>query len=124
MRSLVLLAALAGMAACGSKPDTIEVSRAKFEATGKQWPLTVDAGRVGCKSLDLDAEERWVEAGGVKYGLNSFATTNKGYADITPIWRENVRLTKEVEAMFRGQKLKSVNRISIGGLSDLASTAC
>lgn len=124
MRRLLVLTALAGIAACGSKSETIDVSRAEFEAAGKPWPLTVDTGRVGCKSLDLKAEERWFEAGGVKYGLNSFATVDKGYADITPIWRENVELTREVEAMFPGQKLKSVNRISIGGLSDVASTAC
>ena len=57
-------------------------TRSAFEEDGLEWPLTVEAGQLGCTQL-----ARWVEVDGIRYGLNGVATTARGYEEIEPIWR-------------------------------------
>jgi len=72
------------------------ISKSIVETSGKRWPLSVDAGVVGC---DEPGGKRWFEDGnGKRYGANGMARP-PAYADIKEIWlvdvEKNERLARE-----------------------------
>lgn len=124
---LALSMTLAGLAACGQKADSLEVSREAFLAQGKVWPLSVQSGQVGCvkNADDPRAEARWFRApDGKLYGLNGFATPETGYSDITPIWLEDEAQNRQLQEAFPDQEVTIRNRLNIGDLMDEAAKGC
>lgn len=98
-RALVMLAAIAlaalAIARAGDR-DGVAVSRADFVGRGLSWPLTVDAGRLGCRARAV-----WFKApDGREYAVNG-AASNKGGADldlILSVDEETLRLLKAAGA--------------------------
>lgn len=96
-RALVILAAIAlAAAAIARAGDGVAVSRADFVERGLSWPLTVDAGRLGCRARAV-----WFKApDGREYAVNGMAAS-KGYDRIDPILavdEETLRLLKAAGA--------------------------
>ena len=125
---MILVAAAVALSACSSpaQPDPA-VTKDQFLAAGKVWPLTVDHGDVGCtpNPRDRRGDAFWFRApNGTRFGLNSYASEEQGFADLTPIWAEDAKMNAEVEAAFPGQKLPVPNRLSIGDLADAAQLIC
>lgn len=96
---------------------TGRVTRHDFEARGKRWPLTVDAGTLGCTGV-----ARWVEVDGVRYGLNGFATSERGYREIEPIWAVDAGMVAELKTA--GASNDPPVRINIGDMIEEAGTLC
>lgn len=68
MTRMIFCAALALlMAACGGKPNNIEVTAAEF---GDKWPLKADKATLRCTD-----GARLLEIGGMAYALNGKALT-------------------------------------------------
>lgn len=116
------------IAACDEGPRTSpSVTRDDFTAAGKVWPLSVPNGEVGCSpnKRDRNADAIWFKApDGVVYALNSFASDEKGYADLDPIWLEDAKANAELAAAFPGETLPSPNRLSIADLMERAREIC
>jgi hypothetical protein len=67
----------------------------------------------------------WFKApDGTRYGLNSYASAEKGFADLIPIWAEDEKMNAKLEAAFPGQALPTRNRLSIGDLTERAISIC
>lgn len=62
----------------------VHVSQSEF---GDSWPLTVDSGEIEC----IDTYFMVFRSGGETYALNGLAK-GQGYADITPIWKDNPKI--------------------------------
>ena len=62
--------------------------------SGDSWPLTVDAGVLGCEGAFTAAGDEldsvWFEVEGVRYGINGFAVSH--YGPIQPIWADDPEL--------------------------------
>lgn len=113
-----LLLLLAGCGGNGATPiEGAQVSRSAFEQRGLRWPLTVDTGAIGCT-----AQARWFEHDGARYGLNGFASEERGYRELEPIWA----VDEEMMAQLRdaGAETDIVMRISVGDLSEEAGRLC
>jgi hypothetical protein len=59
---------------------------------------------------------------GTKYGLNGFASEEKGYAPIEPIWAEDSKMMAELRAA--GVNDGPILRVNIGDMIDEASKVC
>lgn len=96
-----------------------QVSRTEFEVAGLVWPVSVERGEVGCTGLAA-----WFRAAdGKTYGLNGFASTERGYADLEPIWLED----SAANTAWRentGTEPTYPTRRSIGDLLDRANREC
>lgn len=58
-------------------------TRAGFEAAGKTWPLTVDAGTLSCKGQAV-----WFTADdGRVFAVNGAARSQRPEARLDPVWR-------------------------------------
>lgn len=116
------------LSGCSSPPPRSPiVTEAEFVAAGKLWPLTIAAGEVGCtpNSEDRRGDAVWFKApDGTQYGLNSYASAEKGFADLIPIWAEDEKMNAKLAAAFPGQALPTRNRLSIGDLAERAFTMC
>jgi hypothetical protein len=96
------------------------VSRAQFESAGEKWPLSVDAGFVGCTGTGA----RWFETrNGQRFGLNGLASSRNGYEDIKPIWLENKEFNERMTVENGGSPTTTI-RISIFDLSQAAAAHC
>lgn len=103
------------------------VTKQQFVSEGKIWPISPDHGEVGCtlNRFSDDGDALWFKApNGKTYGLNSFASVEDGFADITPIWLIDEAANAELQQLFSGQKLKEPRRISIGDLMKKAKEVC
>jgi len=80
----------------------VEVNR---EYYGDDWPFTVDSGRVECRQGGAAV----LVVGDWVYQLNGVAA-QKGYADVSPIWRDNPEIPG--------------TKIDIGKVRQLASSQC
>ena len=77
-----------------SRPREREVARADL---GNQWPLAVDAGTIGCRG----AGATYFRYRGIEYGLNGMASERDGYAEIRPIWADDVEGTRKLRETLR-----------------------
>lgn len=93
------------------------VSRQDFERAGKRWPLTVEAGTLGCSE-----PARWIEVGGLRYGLNGFATEERGYKEIEPIWARDEEMAAQLKAASVPNEPPL--RVNIGDLIEEAGRFC
>lgn len=66
-------------------------SRAVFVAKGLNWPLTVDAGYLGCTGSAI----YFTTLDGVSYGVNGAAAQ---YKNIKPIWASDKKMMGELRA--------------------------
>ena len=80
----------------------VEVSKHKY---GEKWPFIVEKGYVDCVAPFAAI----FRVDGKTYQLNG-AATNKGYAAIDPIWRDNPNI--------------SGVKVNIGPMIDLALKQC
>lgn len=117
-----LLTALApislfGCGEAGSSSKGKLVSEADFASRGLLWPLTVQSGTVGC-----DADARWFESGGIRYGLNGTATVERGFKEIEPIWADDAKMNSELAAA--GVKSEPLMRVNIGDMIEEAGKQC
>jgi hypothetical protein len=116
---LILVLFAASLAPHGPTSAEHQVSRAEFERAGSVWPLSVERGEIGCSGLAA-----WFRApDGTVYGLNGFATGERGYADVTPIWLEDAAANTEWRANT-GVDPRYPTRLSIGDLLDRANALC
>ena len=139
MRFTCSLALCAALASCGPVPQSPQpsasdavtpqtvptgaanlarshVTRADFESRGLKWPLTVDAGELGCTDLS-----RWVRVNGKQYGLNGTAQGH-GYSDIEPIWRPDEAMAQALKAA--GGTDEPPTKVSIGDMISEAGKYC
>jgi hypothetical protein len=133
LRSGVVLG-LAGMLAACSAGETDKglrtVTQADMEAAGKKWPLSASEGQVGCTDgFDVHTRQEtdayWIQIGDEKYGLNGWASTAAGYADLEPIWRMDGEANEKMVALVGPTaKGKVHNRISISDLQTEAAKQC
>ncbi len=80
-RTLILLiAATLVLTACGSSTTTI--SKAEFEAAGKDWPFTADEAELACDPADGIT----ATIDGVVYAVNGTAKATKKYKDALDVW--------------------------------------
>lgn len=86
------------------KPDRQVVRAADY---GDAWPFTVESGTVRCVK---PRNEIIFSSEGKVYAVNGTAKSNKDYADIAPIWKDNPQI--------EGTK------ISIGPIIDLGLSLC
>lgn len=115
---MLIMAAASRLSSMTMAADN-QVSRTEFEGAGLVWPVSVERGEVGC--TDLAAWFR--TANGRTYGLNGFASTERGYADLEPIWLED----GVANAAWRentGTEPTYPTRLSIGDLLDRANGFC
>ena len=99
-----------------AKTGRSQVTRADFESRGLKWPLTVDAGELGCTDLS-----RWVRVNGKQYGLNGTAQGH-GYSDIEPIWRPDEAMAKALKAA--GATDEPPTKVNIGDMISEAGNYC
>ena len=62
------------------------VTKIDFEERGLDWPLSVDAGYLHCKSRDGLTPVWFETANGKKYNVNGAADTLRLFEPIEPIW--------------------------------------
>lgn len=97
--------------------DEGAVSRTDFQTRGLTWPLTVEEGRIGCTRL-----ARWVESGGVRYGLNGSASKREGYADLSDIWALDEEMAEQLRQA--GVPNDPPLRINVGDMIEEAGKFC
>jgi hypothetical protein len=95
------------------------VSKSEFEQAGLTWPLSVEAGRIGC-----DYQERWFQSDdGTRYGLNGTANERRGYADVAPVWLDDERESEALRAAgLKGDA--AIIKLSIGDMIAEAGKLC
>lgn len=70
------------------------VTRADFKKRHLDWPLTVEAGELGCTD-----QARWVKVRGVRYGLNGTASVGRGFPPLDPIWQDDKKMAEDLKAI-------------------------
>ncbi|OWJ74145.1 hypothetical protein CDV53_14005 [Haematobacter missouriensis] len=96
----------------GCVEDGEAVTRASFEARGLDWPLTVDAGQLGCKGRNGFGAVWFKTKDGKAYAVNGIA--QKDFAKLEPIWavdEDSLRIIK-----LAGGKVDYLPRVSSGDL--------
>jgi hypothetical protein len=91
MRFLLLLPLAAVLGSCSTsndEPAGQEVSRSDY---GKNWPLTVESGRLACEGSN-GIGEATITVDATSYALNGLAKQNPDNADIRPIWADDPEL--------------------------------
>lgn len=111
----IALVALAVAALAGCGPVSPNATRKDFEARHLKWPLTVDAGTLGCEGKAV-----WFEADGKRYAVNGAAASR--FAAIDPIWAYDEKMATDL----RGAGAPDIApvRISIGDLIDEGLKRC
>lgn len=87
------------------------ISKADFDKRGLDWPLSVDAGYLHCKSRD-GLKPVWFEtANGKKYNVNGAADTLRLFEPIDSIWADDADFDNAI-------------KVSIGDLIKEGLNAC
>lgn len=98
---------------------SVPVSRAQFEADRREWPLTVDHGRVASNGAAV-----WFEApDGTLYALNGIAMALPEYADITPIHQLNQQHWEMLESCGVDPLNQQIPHMPLGDLIDIGLNA-
>ena len=77
---------------------------------GDKWPLKVEKGTIGCRSVYGADSPYFVDPSGNRYGLTGHARTHMKLREIDPIWKDNKKL--------------GIGKINITALTDSAMKLC